>query len=420
MSFLKSSPTLKERIKRMSTSLLYHGFGIHGYQYIRTLYQAGTIIFCIIPNVFSLRCPVCGSRHVKRRGTKTRMFRTIPIGSKSVFIQLPVQRIECLSCGVIRQVKIKFAEWRRSYTKAFERYALALSKHMTILDIANHLGVSWDTIKDIQKRYLAKKYKRPRLKNITRIAIDEISIGKGHRYLTVVLDLKTGAVIFVGDGKGVDSLKPFFKRLKYSKAEIKAVAIDMSPSYIAAVLDNLPESTIVFDHFHVIKLFNDKLSELRRAIHREAEGPLQKKVLKGTRWLLLKNSYNLNEQKNEKKRLEEALKLNKPLATAYYLKEDLRQVWSQVCKSDAETILIDWIKKAQSTGIAMLQKFAKTLAGHAFGILNYYDYPISTGPLEGTNNKIKTLQRQAYGYRDMDFFKLKIFGLHEAKYALVG
>jgi len=291
---------------------------------------------------------------------------------------------------------------------------------MTILDVANHLGVSWDTIKNIQKRYLTRKYKQPRLRNITRIAIDEISIGRGHRYLTVVLDLKTGAVIFVGDGKGVDSLKPFFKRLRYSKAKIKAVAIDMSPSYIAAVLENLPESTIVFDRFHVIKLYNDKLSELRRAIHREAEGPLQKKVLKGTRWLLLKNSYNLNKQKNEKERLEEALNLNKPLATAYYLKEDLRQIWSQVCKSDAETILYDWIKKAQSTGIAMLKKFAKTLAGHAFGILNYYDYPISTGPLEGTNNKIKTLQRQAYGYRDMEFFKLKIFALHEAKYALVG
>ena len=163
------------------------------------------------------------------------------------------------------------------------------------------------SIKDLQKRYLSWKYKRLRLKNITRIAIDEIGIGKGHRYPTVVLDLKTGAVIFVGDGKGVESLKLFFKRLKCSKAEIKAVAIDMSPSYIAAVLDNLPESTIVFDHFHVIKLFNDKLSERGRAIHRDAEGPLQKKVLKGTRWLLLKNAYNLNEEKNEKERLEEAL-----------------------------------------------------------------------------------------------------------------
>lgn len=317
-------------------------------------------------------------------------------------------------------MKIDFAEWRRTYTKTFERYVLGLSRHMTILDVANHLGVSWDVIKDIQKRYLSKKFKRPRLKHITRIAIDEISIGKGHQYLTVVLDLKTGAVIFVGDGKGADSLTPFFKRLRYSRAKIKAVAIDMSPAYIAAVLENLPKSTIVFDHFHVIKLYNDKLSELRRTLHREAEGPLQKQVLKGTRWLLLKNSQKLDEQKNEKERLEQALSLNKPLATAYYLKEDLKQVWIQDCKADAKAILTDWIKKAQSTSIAILKKFANTLAAHAFGILNYYNYPISTGPLEGTNNKIKTLKRQAYGFRDMEFFKLKIYGLHETKYALVG
>ncbi len=160
MSFLKSSPTLKERIKRMSTSLLYHGFGIQGYQYVRTLYRSGNIIFRIVPNAFSLCCPICGSKHVKRRGTKTRMFRTVPIGSKSTFIELPIQRVECLCCNAIRQVEIQFAEWRRSYTKAFERYALALSKHMTILDVANHLGVSWDTIKDIQKRYLVRKYKK--------------------------------------------------------------------------------------------------------------------------------------------------------------------------------------------------------------------------------------------------------------------
>ena len=403
----------------MSTSLLYHGFGIQGYHYVRTTHRAGQIVFSIKPAPFSLRCPICGSKRLKRRGSKTRMFRTVPIGSKSVFIQLPIQRVQCLCCDVIRQVKIHFAEWRRTYTKAFERYALALSRHMTILDVANHLGVSWDVIKDIQKRYLSKKYNRPRLKHVTRIAIDEISIGKGHRYLTVVLDLKTGAVIFVGDGKGADALVPFWRRLKYARVKIKAIAIDMSPAYIAAVLENLPEATVVFDHFHVIKLYNDKLSELRRAIQREAEGPLQKKVLKGTRWLLLKNRPNLNEQKNEKERLEEALKLNKPLATAYYLKEDLKRVWLQVCKSDAKSVLEDWIKRAQASGITMLKKFANTLASHAFGILNHYDYQISTGPLEGTNNKIKTLQRQAYGFRDIEFFKLKIYGLHETKYALV-
>jgi transposase len=154
---------------------------------------------------------------------------------------------------------------------------------MTILDVAKHLQVSWGTIKDIQKRYLKRRYRNPSLKHIERIAIDEISIGKGHRYLTVVLNLRTGAVIYVGDGKGADALSPFFKRLKRSKAKVKAVAIDMSPAYIAAVLDNLPDAAIVFDHFHVIKMYNDQLSQLRRALFNEASGPLEKQVLQGTR-----------------------------------------------------------------------------------------------------------------------------------------
>jgi transposase len=122
-------------------------------------------------------------------------------------------------------------------------------------------------IKEIQRRYLTKRYSRPILKDLKLIAIDEISIGKGHNYLTVVLDLISGAVVFVGNGKGADALVPFWKRLKSSRARIQAVAIDMSPAYISAVSENLPKATIVFDHFHLIKLFNEKLSDLRRDLH---------------------------------------------------------------------------------------------------------------------------------------------------------
>lgn len=238
--------------------------------------------------------------------------------------------------------------------------------------------------------------------------------------MTVVLNLTTGAVIFVGEGKGSDALIPFRKRINRSKNRIEAVAIDMSTAYISAVITNLPKAAIVFDRFHVIKLYNDRLTELRRDLHREAEGPLQKNVLKGTRWLLLKNPENLNDELDERKRLEEALELNKPLATAYYMKDELRRIWTRKDKCEAKKCLDDWIGKAWKSGIRMLIKFGNTLAAHAYGILNYYDHPISTGPLEGTNNKIKTLKRQAYGFRDHEFFKLKIFALHETRYALVG
>jgi len=331
-----------------------------------------------------------------------------------------IQRVLCLSCGLLRQVKVRFADPRRSYTKTFERYALDLSRHMTILDVARHLGVSWDVIKEIQKRYLKRHYLRPKLKDLKQIAIDEITVGRGHQYLTIVLDLKSGAVVFVGEGKGSEALLSFWKRLKYSKAKIEAIAMDMSPAYFSAAKENLPEASIVFDHFHVIKMFNDKLDELRRKLYRDADTALQKRVLKGTRWLLLKSPTNLDESRDEQQRLKEALELNHPLAIAYYLKEDLRQLWLQDDKTEAETFLDDWISQAESSEVPMLIKIAGTLSEHREGLLAYYDFPISNGPLEGTNNKIKTMKRQAYGFRDREFFKLKIMAIHETKYALVG
>jgi len=197
----------------------------------------------------------------------------------------------------------------------------------------------------------------PRFHKLKQIAIGEISIGKGHRYLTIVLDLKSGAVVYVGESKGAEALKRFWKILKRQKVHIEAVATDLSPAYISAVQSHLPKAV---------------------------------------------------------------LELNQPLALAYYMKEDLRQIWMQSDRTTATKILHDWVQRAFASGISTLIKFAKTVAMYRSGIRAYYDYPISTGRLEGTNNKIKTMKRQAYGLRDLEFFKLKILALHNAKYALVG
>ena len=317
-------------------------------------------------------------------------------------------------------MKVPFADTRRSYTKAFERYALDLSRRMTIRDVAEHLGVGWDMIKDIQQRDLKRRFSRPKLGKLRKIAIDEISVAKGQRYLTVVLDLQSGRIVFVGENRDAKTLDPFWKRLRRSRCQVEAVAMDMSAAYALAVSTHLPQATIVLDRFHVVKLLNEKLTQLRREAYREVADRLQKKVLKGTRWLLLKNPENLDPTRHEKQRLEEALELNRPLATAYYLKEDLRQIWSQPDQTTAEGVLRDWIARAEASGIRILQRFARTLAVHRSQILAWYDHPISTGPLEGTNNKIKTLKRRAYGFRDQEFFKLKILAIHETRYALVG
>lgn len=403
----------------MSTSLLYHAFGIRGYQHVATDFQEGGVSFRIVKEIKDCRCSACGSAYVAPRGAVERQFRCPPIGRRPVSVVLPIPRVWCLNCGVIRQVAVDFAEPRRSYTKPFARYALELSRLMTIQDIAQHLGVSWDLIKDIQKEDLSRRFGRPKLKHLRQLAIDEISIGRGHRYVTVVLDLQSGAVVHVGRGKGADALAAFWKRLRRSGAQVEAVATDMGPAYIEAVREWLPEATLVFDRFHVMKLFNDKLSELRRQLYHQATAE-HRRVLKGVRWLLLKRPENLDPERRERQRLDEALKLNEPLASAYYLKESLAEFWEQADEEEATAYLLDWLAQAEASGIAILVGLAATLRKHALGLLAWYDYPISTGPLEGTNNKIKTMQRQAYGFRDQEFFTLKIYALHEAKYALVG
>jgi transposase len=403
----------------MSTSLLYHGFGVRGYQYKATNYVGGEVWLCAEQPREALRCSLCDSADVSRRGEHSRTFRLPPIGGKQVTLTLPIARVACAACDVVRQVSVSFADPRRTYSKSFARYALELSRHMTIQDVADHLDVSWDLIKDIQKADLQRRFKKVPLKKLRQLAIDEISIGKGSRYLTVVLDLQRGAVVFVGEGKGSQALEPFWKRLRRARAKIQAVAMDMSKAYIKAVSEWLPKAQIVFDHFHIIKLFNEKLSGLRRELYREATKE-HRAVLKGTRWLLLMNPENLDHKRDEPKRLQAALKLNAPLATAYYLKEDLRELWQQPDWRTARKYLTSWCARATASGIRILQQFAGTLKKHAKGILNYFKFRISTGPLEGTNNKIRTMQRQAYGFRDHEFFKLKIYAIHETRFELVG
>ncbi len=404
----------------MSTSLLYHGFGIVGYHYVSQNFQGGQVTFRIEQPRERLRCADCGCDNVWVRGHQERTFRTVPIGSKPVSVTLEVARVWCPVCDTVRQVKVGFADPKKRYTRSFERYALELSRHMTIKDVATHLQVSWDTIKEIQAKNLQKRFGKPKLHKLREIAIDEIAIGKGHHYVTVVLNLCSGAVVYVGDGKGTEALENFWKRLRRARAKVVAVATDMSAAYIRAVRDHLPHAVHVFDHFHVVKLFNDKLTALRRQQYQQASTDEERKVLKGTRWLLLKNPENLNEERNELERLEEALELNKALATAYYLKEDLRQIWSQPDKRTARRVLRDWLARARASKIRILVQFAVTLEEHQEGVLNFYTYRISTGPLEGTNNKIQLMKRQAYGFRDQEFFKLKILGIHETKHALVG
>ena len=288
---------------------------------------------------------------------------------------------------------------------------------MTLRDVAELTALGWDTVKQIVKRRLRRDYGRIRLDGLKYLSIDEIYVGRRRGYYTLVLDIESGRIVWVSPGRGKAALQGFWPRLRRSRARVLAVAMDMSGAYYSAVVEHLPGVVLVFDRFHIVQLMNERLDELRRELVREAEGPM-KMVIKGTRYLLLTRAPNLRE--DQVPRLEEALNLNEPLSQGWYLKEELTLLWEQESYMEMKRFLDQWCERASQTGVRQLQKMAKTLLIHRNGILNWWKHPINNGRMEGTNNKIKTVGRQAYGYRDEDFFVLKLLGLHESRYKLTG
>jgi len=346
---------------------------------------------------------------------------TAPIGLVPVEVVMHSPRVKCLGCGAKTWHQPTFASGQRRITKTFEAFIEQQLTRLTIQDIVETYGLSWNTVCEIDLARL-KKMSRPGWKTLRRLAIDENYLGARHGFVTVVLDLDTMAIVSVLKGRGKAALALFFSKLKDAKAKIEAVATDMAGGYIAAVQEHLPQAALVFDRFHVVKLMNEKLSDLRREMYHELTDKMHRKVLKGTRWLLVMNPENLtqNEKVDEKARLHEALKLNESQAKAYDLKEDLRQFWNQRSKPAAEQHLEAWCRRAEASGIRQLHTMAKTLRMHRRGLLNWYDHPLSTGPLKGLNNKNGALQRRAYGYRNYEHLQQKLLTLHHTKFMLQG
>ena len=333
---------------------------------------------------------------------------------------MTVARVWCRTCVVERQVSVGFADPKQTSTRPFARSVIERARMRTLVDVARHLQLRWDVAQGIVGDDLQRRFAKPKLRSLKRIALDEIALGKRHQDLTIVMDLDRGRIVFVGDGQGAKSLAPFWRRLKHSRAQIAAVAAALSPASSAAIRKNLPNPQLVFDRFHRVKLWNEHLTDLRRELPREATDQLQKQVLKGTRWLLVKHAANLDPKRDERQRLKAALPRNASLATADSLTEDLAQVWMPQNQTAGRSVLDRGSAAAAASGIRQLLKFARTLQTHRAGILNGYDHPLSTGPREGTNNKIKLRQRPADGDRDLPFFKLKLLALHHTQHALVG
>ncbi|MGB8703484.1 MAG: ISL3 family transposase [Gillisia sp.] len=363
------------------------------------------------------RCPYCKSSFVRIKETKERTFRMLNLGEKRTQLKIDVHKVWCQKCDTKAWAQLPFAVGKLPMTKSFMRYILQLTAIATLLAVAIFLGLQWKTVKNIDKANLAKRAKQFSFKKLRYISIDEIAIKKRHKYMTIFTDISTGQIIHAVEGRREEELRPFLKLLAKKAKRLRGIAIDMSAAYACSVRTHLPYASIVFDRFHVTKLMNETIDKIRRAEYAKCK-ETGARVLKGQRFLLLRNFGDLDH--TQKSNLNQLLEINRPLAIAHSMKEQLRLFWDFSLKKDACRFLLLWVIEAMESGVELLEKTARSLLHRAEGLLSYFDHRIDNGKAEGINNKIKVLKRQAYGFHDQEYFKLRLYHLHKKESQLVG
>ena len=335
-----------------------------------------------------------------------RHLRDLNMASHQVWLDVDYRKIWCPECGGVRVEHLSFADAAKRVTHRLAQYVYDLCKVMTVQDVADHLKLDPKTVKAIDKAFLEKAFGEMDMSNLRVLAIDEVAVRKGHTYMTVVMDYFSGRILWMGKDRRRETVDAFFATLtEEQKQTIEAVAMDMWEPFINRVQHHCPHAHIVFDFFHVVQAFGKVIDTVRRDEYQNATAQ-DKEVLKGSRYLLLKNAENLTEDQSH--RLDEVLAVNQTLSILYVLKDQLKLVFHYSDRRKVKRTLDSWCRMAETIDHPEVRRFIGRLRFFEYGILNHADYPISTSELEGANNKIKVIKRKAYGFHDLDYFVLKV------------
>ena len=335
--------------------------------------------------------------------------RDLSCGDTRVYLDLDVRRLLCRSCGKVKTEKLDFLADNPFYTKRFAFYVGKRCRSSTIKDIADELHLDWHTVKELEKQYMREQLKRAGTPGPKVIGIDEISIRKGHTYRIVVSDLVRKRPIFFG---GVDrsekSMDEFFTALGPKKnAQIRLAVMDMWKAFGNSTRRNAPNAKILFDKFHVLRHLGDALDKVRKSEYARLSGN-DRRFIKGQKYTLLSHWENLKPE--GRKSLKKLLAANKRLNAAYLLKESFGQLWSYSREAWARRFFENWRDSLKWQRLRPFEKFARMIDAHWDGIAAYCEpeNKVALGFVEGLNNKIRVLQRRAYGLRDEEYLRLKV------------
>jgi transposase len=354
-------------------------------------------------------CSACGRATHQLHDVEERWVRDLPILEAQTHLLVHRRRVLCPRCGP----KLERLSWLERYARVTRRLAQSVARLCKILPVKHvgeFYGLGWDAVKQIDKAYLQETLGPVDLRGVEVIVMDEFAIQKGHRYATVIVEPYTKRVLWVGRGRGREDVRPFFELLgEEGRKGLRAVAMDMNGAYEEEVRHQCPWTQVVYDWFHVVAKYGREVIDRVRVdeANRLRDDKKARDVVKSAKWLLLRNKANI-EKKEDRVRLRELLAANKSLLAVYVLKDDLKSLWDYRYAAPAGRFWKSWFGRAVRSGIEPLKTFARKLKEYLPGILNHCRWPLHTSLLEGINNKIKVLKRMAYGFRDDEYFFLKI------------
>jgi transposase len=342
---------------------------------------------------------------------KVRRVRDLSCGDRRVYVELEVRRVDCRSCGKVKQERLEFLADNPFYTKRFAYFVGRRCRASTIQDVAKETHLDWHTVKELEKQYMREQLRRAGTPAPAVIGIDEISVRKGHTYRIVVSDLiRCRPIWFGGKDRSEESMDLFFQWLGPKKSRrIRLAVMDMWKAFRNSTLkaDHAPQASILFDKFHVLRHLSDALDKVRKSEYARLTGK-DRRFIKGQKYTLLSHRENLSA--DGRRSLKTLLAANKRLNIAYLLKESFGQLWTYEREGWARRFFDNWRDALKWQRLKPYEKFADLIDRHWDGIAAYCkpENKVALGFVEGLNNKIRVIQRRAYGLRDEEYLRLKV------------
>jgi transposase len=354
-----------------------------------------TIEVAVRPKACKHNCPQCQYSTWASYDGSERRWRHVALGKWRIVLGYRICRLVCPIHGVVTEA-VPWADPGSRFTRDFEDLVAWTSRTMDRTAVSTLLHVSWATIGPLIERVVARTLDKDRLNNLYFIGVDEVSYRKGHKYLTVIADHLSGDAVFITPGRTREAVGRFFDQIGPEQAQqVAGVTMDMAAPYIEEVQQRAPNAEIAFDPFHVVKMGNESVQQVRRTEAHDFKGLPAAQVLKGARWSLLKAPES--QTSTDRARLSQVAVLNQRVYRAYLLKEELRALYTCSPES-AESHLDSWLSWASRSKLAPFVRVARTLRTYRDGVLAAIRLGLSNGRLEGINNKIGVIKRRAYGF----------------------